>query len=90
MYTKLNCSHFHSILIKMSTERMTNLTATFISQSVQHATNCVTQLHSNSIEKYVLVMIFFWCHYSSSRKLSRGSKDDFSLIIFKQTVLTLD
>ena len=40
----------------MSSESATNLTVTS-SQSVQHVSNCVTQLNSNSIEIHVLVTI---------------------------------
>ena len=40
----------------MSSESATNLTVTS-SQSVEHVSNCVTQLNSNSIEIHVLVTI---------------------------------
>ena len=40
----------------MSSESATNLTVTS-SQSVQHVSNCVTQLNSNSIEIHVLATI---------------------------------
>ena len=43
----------------MSSERATNLTVA-LSQSVQHVSNCLTQLNSNSIEIHVLVTILVY------------------------------